>query len=129
MGKVQAQAIMSLDGYVAKQDNSIGSLFDWLQSGDVAIPTPAHDFTVHLTPLSAEHWRQWVSSLGALVCGRTLFDVPRAGRDGTPLDVRPRRPGSQAAAPAALRARLPELHQCLVTEGSGTFGRVSSAPT
>ena len=75
MGTVQAQAIMSLDGYVAKQDNTIGRLFDWLQNGEVAIPTPAGDFTVHLTPPSSEHWRRWVSSLGALVCGRTLFDV------------------------------------------------------
>ena len=33
MGKVVAQAIMSLDGYVAKQDNTIGRLFDWLQNG------------------------------------------------------------------------------------------------
>ena len=45
MGTVQAQAIMSLDGYVAKPDNTIGRLFDWLQNGDVAIPTPAGDFT------------------------------------------------------------------------------------
>src|SRR4028118_1693384 len=75
MGKVVAQAIMSLDGYVAKQDNTIGSLFDWLQNGDTAIPPPAGDFTVHLTPPSAQHWQQWMSSLGALVCGRTLFDV------------------------------------------------------
>jgi hypothetical protein len=41
MGKVVAQAIMSLDGYVAKQDNTIGRLFDWLQNGEVEIPTPA----------------------------------------------------------------------------------------
>ena len=41
MTKVVAQAMMSLDGYVAKQDNTIGRLFDWLQNGDVAIPTPA----------------------------------------------------------------------------------------
>ena len=75
MGTVQAQAIMSLDGYVAKQDNTIGRLFDWLQNGEVAIPTPAGDFTVHLSPPSSEHWRRWVSSLGALVCGRTLFDL------------------------------------------------------
>ncbi len=34
MGKVVAQAIMSLDGYVAKQDNTIGRLFDWLQNGE-----------------------------------------------------------------------------------------------
>jgi dihydrofolate reductase len=87
MSKVVAQAIMSLDGYVAKQDNTIGSLFDWLQNGDTAIPTPAGDFTVHLTPPSAEHWRQWMTSLGALVCGRTLFDVAEGWQGRHTLDV------------------------------------------
>lgn len=87
MGIVQAQANMSLDGYVAKQDNTIGRLFDWLQNGDVAIPTPAEDFTVHLTPASAEHWRRWVPSLGALVCGRTLFDVTDGWQGRHTLDV------------------------------------------
>jgi len=87
MGTVQAQAIMSLDGYVAKQDNSIGSLFDWLQNGDVSIPSPAGDFTVHLAPASADHWRQWVASLGALVCGRTLFEVADGWQGRHTLDV------------------------------------------
>jgi dihydrofolate reductase len=87
MGIVQAQAIMSLDGYVAKQDNTIGRLFDWLQNGDIAIPTPAGDFAVHLTPASAEHWRRWVPSLGALVCGRTLFDVTDGWQGRHTLDV------------------------------------------
>ncbi len=87
MGTVQAQAIMSLDGYVAKQDNTIGHLFDWLQNGEVAIPTPAGDFDVHLNPASAEHWRRWVSSLGALVCGRTLFDVTQGWEGRHTLDV------------------------------------------
>lgn len=75
MGKIVAQAIMSLDGYIAKPDNSIGRLFDWLQSGDVAVATPAGDFAVHLTADNVDHWRTWVASIGALVCGRTLFDV------------------------------------------------------
>lgn len=87
MGIVQAQANMSLDGYVAKPDNTIGRLFDWLQNGEVAIPTPAGDFTVHLTPPSAEHWRRWVSSVGALVCGRTLFDVTEGWQGRHSLDV------------------------------------------
>src|SRR6185436_20347308 len=87
MGKVVAQAIMSLDGYVAKQDNTIGRLFDWLQNGEVEIPTPAGDFDVHLTPTSSEHWRRWVSSLGALVCGRTLFDVAEGWQGRHTLDV------------------------------------------
>jgi dihydrofolate reductase len=87
VGIVQAQASMSLDGYVAKQDNTIGPLFDWLQNGAVAIATPAGDFTVHLTPPSSEHWRRWVSSLGALVCGRTLFDVTEGWQGRHTLDV------------------------------------------
>lgn len=87
MGTVQAQANMSLDGYVAKQDNTIGRLFDWLQNGEVAIPTPAGDFTVHLTSPSAEHWRRWVPTLGALVCGRTLFDVAEGWQGRFTLDI------------------------------------------
>jgi len=74
MGAVVAQASMSLDGYIAKEDNTIGRLFDWLQNGEVESPTATEDLTFHLSPKSAEHWRQWVSGLGALVCGRTLFD-------------------------------------------------------
>lgn len=87
MGKVVANAIMSLDGYVAKQDNTIGRLFDWLQNGEVAIPTPARDFAVHLAPASAEHWRRWVSSVGALICGRTLFEVTQGWHGRHSLDV------------------------------------------
>ena len=37
--------------------------------------------TLHLTPQSAEHMRQWTSSFGVLVCGRTLFDFTN-GWDG-----------------------------------------------
>ena len=87
MVKVVAQAIMSLDGYIAKPDNTIGRLFDWLQNGEVAITTPAGDFAVHLTPQSAEHWGAWVSSIGALICGRTLFDVTNGWNGRHTLDV------------------------------------------
>ena len=77
MGKVIASASMSLDGYVAKDDNTIGRLFDWLQNGDVEIRTStgSGDMTFHLSPTSAAYWREWTAEIGALVCGRTLFDV------------------------------------------------------
>jgi dihydrofolate reductase len=74
MGKVIASASMSLDGYIAEDDNTIGRLFDWYQNGNVEVPTATEDITFHLSPQSAEHWGRWVSRLGALVCGRTLFD-------------------------------------------------------
>jgi dihydrofolate reductase len=87
MSKVITEASMSLDGYIAKEDNTIGRLFDWLQNGDVEIPTPAQDFAVHLTPQSAEHWRRWTSQLGALVVGRTLFDFVDGWNGRHTLDV------------------------------------------
>ena len=74
MGQVIASASMSLDGYIAKDDNTIGRLFDWLQNGSVEVPTANEDITFHLSPTSAAYWRQWLDGLGALVCGRTLFD-------------------------------------------------------
>ena len=74
MGQVVASASMSLDGYIAKDDNTIGRLFDWLQNGRVEFPTVNQNITLHLSPQSAEYWQRWLSGLGALVCGRTLFD-------------------------------------------------------
>ena len=53
MGTVVAQASMSLDGYIAKADNSIGRLFDWYEAGDVEVPTATPGITFHLTPASA----------------------------------------------------------------------------
>jgi dihydrofolate reductase len=74
VGKVIASASMSLDGYIAKDDNTIGRLFDWLQNGEVEFPSPSGDIIFHLSPQSAQYWESWVSDLGALLCGRTLFD-------------------------------------------------------
>lgn len=74
MGQVVASASMSLDGYIAKDDNTIGRLFDWLQNGRVEFPTVNENITLHLSPQSAEYWQRRLSGLGALVCGRTLFD-------------------------------------------------------
>jgi len=37
VGKVITEASISLDGFIAKQDNTIGRLFDWLQNGDLEI--------------------------------------------------------------------------------------------
>ena len=74
MGKVVASTSMSLDGYIAKDDNTIGRLFDSFQTGEAEFPTATEGITFHLSPRNAEYWGRWVSQLGALVCGRTLFD-------------------------------------------------------
>ena len=74
MGQVIASASMSVDGYIAKDDNTIGRLFDWLQNGEIEFPTVDENITFHLSARSAKYWQQWLAGLGALVCGRTLFD-------------------------------------------------------
>ena len=45
MGQVIASASMSLDGYIAKDDNTIGHLFDWLDHGDIECRTISPDIT------------------------------------------------------------------------------------
>ncbi len=74
MGQVISSASMSLDGYIAKADNTIGRLFDWLQNGSVEVPSASGAITFHMSAASAEHWAQFVEGIGAMVCGRTLFD-------------------------------------------------------
>ena len=87
MGTVVAQASMSLDGYIAKADNSIGRLFDWYEAGDIDIPTATPGLTFHFTTDSANYWRQWTAGPGVIVCGRTLF-TSTDGWDGRhPMDA------------------------------------------
>ena len=74
MGKVVAQASMSLDGFIAKADNTIGHLFDWFDNGDVELRTINPDITFHLNQESFDHLQGWLDTIGVLVCGRTLFD-------------------------------------------------------
>ena len=74
MGKVVAQASMSLDGFIAKADNTIGHLFDWFDNGDVELRTINPDITFHLNQESFNHLQGWLDTIGVLVCGRTLFD-------------------------------------------------------
>jgi len=87
MGTVVASASMSLDGYIAKGDNSIGRLFDWYDAGDVEVTTATPGLTLHLTPASAAYWREWTADLGAIVCGRTLFDFVDGWGGRHPLDA------------------------------------------
>lgn len=87
MGKVVSSASMSLDGFIAKHDNTIGRLFDWYENGTVVIETAAPDVTFRLSPPSAAYVRGWTGSLGALVVGRTLFDLTDGWDGRHPLDV------------------------------------------
>lgn len=91
MGKVIANASMSLDGFIAFDDNGIGELFEWYDNGDVEIVNEGELPPFHVTQASADYWRSWVDSIGALVVGRELFDVTDGWHGkhpiGTPIVV------------------------------------------
>lgn len=87
MGKVIASASVSLDGYIAYEDNMPGALFDWYDAGDVEVVNHGDLPPFHLTRESADYWTSWVGGLGALVVGRTLFDVTDGWKGRHPLGV------------------------------------------
>jgi dihydrofolate reductase len=87
MGKVVCSASMSLDGFVAHENNDPGRLFDWYEAGDVEVLTASEPASFHLTPASADYWRRWVEQSGCLVVGRLLFDITDGWSGEHPLGV------------------------------------------
>ena len=83
MGKVIANAAMSLDGFVADTDDAVGPLFDWYSNGDVAITGADPDRVFHVTEATAGYLRATWASIGAAVIGRRLFDLTN-GWNGRP---------------------------------------------
>src|SRR4029453_10250655 len=57
MGKVIANASMSLDGFVAFEDDDIGELFEWYDNGDVEIVNAGDLPPFHVTRASADNCR------------------------------------------------------------------------
>jgi len=82
---VVASFCMSLDGFVARPDDSVGPLFDWYQSGDVEVPMAGYPIDFHVSPASASYLRAFLEPVrgGAFVCGRRVFDYTH-GWGGNP---------------------------------------------
>lgn len=87
MGSVYSSASMSLDGFIARNDDSPGAIFDWYENGDIEVPTAMDGLVFHLSEASAHYVRDLSSRLGALVVGRRLFDVTDGWRGQHPYDV------------------------------------------
>ena len=78
---------MSLDGFIAFDDNSIGHLFDWYEAGDVQVETEGDLPAFTLTQESADYWRGWTRDVGCLIVGRILFDVTDGWQGQHPMGV------------------------------------------
>ena len=80
MGRVVMYASVSVDGFIADENDQPGPLFDWLTSGDV--PLDESGF-VKVSQVSYDYTRAYWSSIGATIAGRHVFDMTD-GWDGKP---------------------------------------------
>lgn len=68
-------ASVSLDGYIAHEDDSIDPLFDWLGNGDVEWALPGgEEYPMKTSQASREFMEGLYREVGAMVIGRRLFD-------------------------------------------------------
>ena len=83
MGKTIMGAIVSLDGFMADDNDGVGPLFDWLGNGDVAWSFPGSDGEAHTTQASADFMLDVYGDMAANVIGRRVFDMTN-GWNGKP---------------------------------------------
>ena len=83
MGKVIMGAVVSLDGYIATDDDSVGPLFDWYGNGDVEVSFSDRNRPFSVTQATADFLRPFAERAGVMVCGRRLFDLTN-GWEGVP---------------------------------------------
>jgi hypothetical protein len=77
MTKVIALMSMSLDGYVADENDGVGEVFDWYFAGDVEVPISSEtmDMTFRVSPPSADHLKGLMAEIGAMLTGRRTFEL------------------------------------------------------
>ncbi len=87
MGKVGTGFSTSLEGFIARPEGDVGSLFDWYFGGDTEYRMPGGRLTLRVSPQSAELLRKSHIATGALVVGRRHFDHARGWGGRHPMDL------------------------------------------
>ena len=80
MGKVVMYSSVSVDGFIAGDDDQPGPLFDWLTSGDVPLDETG---VLKVSRASYDYIRPYWDQIGVTVVGRHVFDITE-GWDGMP---------------------------------------------
>jgi dihydrofolate reductase len=84
MGKtIMGVAAISLDGFIADDNDGVGPMFDWLGTGDVAWSLPGSDGESRSTQASADFMTSRYGNMASNVIGRRLFDLTN-GWNGKP---------------------------------------------
>ncbi len=85
MSRVIMTAAVSLDGYIAHDDHTVGPLFDFYGNGTVPMSFSDKDRVFHVTQPTAHFLSAASDGVGASVIGRTLFNLTN-GWGGVPAD-------------------------------------------
>lgn len=80
MGSTVMHNVMSVDGFIADDNDDVGPLFDWYFNGDIAV---SEQSAFRFTQVSADYVKSVWDHIGAMVIGRRLFDIMN-GWDGQP---------------------------------------------
>ena len=80
MGTVVMYSSVSVDGYIADEDDQPGPLFDWLTNGDVPLDESG---ALTVSQASYDHTRPYWDRIGVTIVGRHVFDLTD-GWDGKP---------------------------------------------
>jgi dihydrofolate reductase len=86
MATVVLHAVVSVDGFIAGQDDDPGPLFDWYFNGDQPLTDEAGErqhARFRVSAASAGYTRAFWDSIGATIMGRHLFDLTN-GWDANP---------------------------------------------
>jgi dihydrofolate reductase len=80
VGSVVMYGAVSVDGFVADEDDQPGPLFDWLLGGDVPLDDGG---ALRVSQASYDYTRPYWDRIGVTVVGRRVFDLTD-GWEGTP---------------------------------------------
>src|SRR5262249_17396437 len=83
MGKVILAITMSLDGFIAGQNDDVEPLHNWLFSGNT--PSVYNDF-FKLAKESAEVFDQLVETSGSIITGRRTYDLTGGWNGSVPVN-------------------------------------------
>jgi dihydrofolate reductase len=89
MGTIAAGFSMSLDGFIAGQNDDVQRLFAWMSLGttDLNLSSGDTDFALKVSSESADKFKETMSQTGAIVSGRRMFDVAGAWGGKHPMGV------------------------------------------
>ena len=87
MGKVVMHNVVSVDGFIADDNDDVGPLFEWYFNGDHPLSAQEMDDPepggLRVSKTSFDYVRPTWDAIGAMVIGRRLFDITN-GWEGKP---------------------------------------------